>query len=234
MKARVSWRRYLALLAAVLLHVGILWFFASYVIDQTEAPGSDPVDVAIVPPAPSPPRRIPPPKLVPSTETAASGGRPHLLPAPRLSRVVVPGVHLELPPPMAPNPPMSFPAAAGTPVAGTAGNGSSGNGAGAGAGSGDASREGTDYLIRLKAYIDAHKSGDRHREPHDADVILVLDPDGRLTDIHMSASSGDPAVDDDIIAQLRRMSPFPKPPAVLFGDSKTLLPLMDEWIFPRP
>ncbi len=125
---------------------------------------------------------------------------------------------------------MSLPAASGPPAAGAPGNGSGGNGAGAGNGS----QEGTDYLIRLKAYIDSHKSGARHREPHDAEMALVLDQDGILTDIHVVASSGDPLVDDDIVIQLRRMSPFPKPPAVLFNASKPLLPVVDKWIFPRP
>ncbi|HLG89233.1 MAG TPA: TonB family protein [Alphaproteobacteria bacterium] len=125
---------------------------------------------------------------------------------------------------------MSLPAAAGPPASGAQADGSGGNGAGAGNGS----QEGNDYLIRLKAYIDSHKSGARHREPYDADVVLVLDRDGVLTDIHVVSSSGDPMVDDDIVAQLRRMSPFPKPPAVLFSSSKPLLPVADKWIFPRP
>jgi outer membrane biosynthesis protein TonB len=55
-----------------------------------------------------------------------------------------------------------------------------------------------------------------------------------LTDIHVVSSSGDPSVDDEIMNQLRRMSPFPKPPAVLFSPSKPLLPVADKWIFPRP
>jgi TonB family protein len=125
---------------------------------------------------------------------------------------------------------MSLPAASGPPAAGAPGNGSGGNGTGAGNGS----QEGNDYLIRLKAYIDSHKDGARHREPHDADLVLVLDRDGMLTDIHVIASSGDPLVDDEIMTQLRRMSPFPKPPAVLFSSSKALLPVVDKWIFPRP
>ena len=65
-------------------------------------------------------------------------------------------------------------------------------------------------------------------------MVLVLDPDGMLTDIRVVSSSGDPSVDDEIIVQLRRMSPFPKPPAILFSRSKPLLPVADKWIFPRP
>ncbi len=122
---------------------------------------------------------------------------------------------------------MSLPAPSG---AGAPGAGSGGNGIGTGNGS----QEGNDYLIRLKAYIDSRKGGDRHREPHDTDVILVLDQNGMLTDIHVVASSGDPSVDDEIVAQLRQMSPFPKPPAVLFSASKPLLAVADKWIFPRP
>jgi TonB family protein len=65
-------------------------------------------------------------------------------------------------------------------------------------------------------------------------LVLILDRDGVLTDIRVVSSSGDPLVDDDIVIQLRRMSPFPKPPAVLFSPSKPLLPVADKWIFPRP
>jgi len=65
-------------------------------------------------------------------------------------------------------------------------------------------------------------------------VVLVLDQDGVLTDIRVVSSSGDTSVDDNIIVQLRRMSPFPKPPAVLFSPSKPRLPVADKWIFPRP
>jgi TonB family protein len=125
---------------------------------------------------------------------------------------------------------MSLPIASGPPASGTPGYGSGGNGTGAGNGS----QEGIDYLIRLKAYIDSHKGGSRHWEPHDADLVLVLDQDGMLTDIHVVSSSGDPSVDDEIMIQLRRMSPFPKPPAILFSPSKPLLPVADKWIFPRP
>ena len=131
---------------------------------------------------------------------------------------------------MAPKPPMSLPVASGTPAAGAPGNGSGRNGAGTGNGG----QEGNDYLIRLKAYIDAHRGRARHLEPHDADVVLVLDPDGTLTDIRVVSSSGDPSVDDEIVIQLRRMSPFPKPPPVLFSPSKQLLPVADKWLFPRP
>jgi TonB family protein len=124
---------------------------------------------------------------------------------------------------------MSLPVAAGPPAAGAPGNGSGNNGTGTGNGS----QEGNDYLIRLKTYIDSHKSGARHRAPHDAHVVLVLDQYGMLTDIRVISSSGDPSVDDDVVTQLRRMSPFPKPPAVLFSPSKPRLPVADKWIFPR-
>jgi outer membrane biosynthesis protein TonB len=130
------------------------------------------------------------------------------------------------------------PAAARRPAAGPPGNGSGGppgNGSGGnGNGAGNGSQEGNDYLVRLKEYIDAHKSGDRHRVPHDANVVLILDRDGMLRDLHVVSGTGDPAVDDEIVTQLRQMSPFPKPPAVLFSSSKALLPVVDKWIFPRP
>ena len=141
-----------------------------------------------------------------------------------------PRIHLTPPDPTLPKPPMSLPIASGPPPAGAPGNGLGGSDTGAGNGS----QEGNDYLIRLKAYIDSHKGGARHREPNDADVVLVLDQDGMLTDIHVVSSSGDPSVDDEIMTQLRGMSPFPKPPAVLFNASKPLLPVVDKWIFPRP
>ena len=227
-RARASWRRHAALLVAVLFHIGLLWLLLPYMINRSEPPASDSVDVTIVPPAQPPkPIRVTP---VHPAETDSSAARPRLQPAPRLAHVSQPWLRLTLPPPMMPNPPMSLPAASGPPAAGAPGNGSGGNGTGAGNGS----QEGIDYLIRLKAYIDAHKDGARHREPHDADLVLVLDQDGMLTDIHVVASSGDPSVDDDIMTQLKRMSPFPKPPAVLFSSSKSLLPVVDKWIFPRP
>jgi TonB family protein len=228
-RARALWRRHAALLVAVLLHIGLLWLVLPSMINRSEPPPSDSVDVAIAPPV-QPPKSIRVKPAVHPAETNSSAGRPHLQPAPRLAHVFQPRLSLTLPAPLLPKPPMSLPAASGPPAAGAPGNGSGGNGAGAGNGS----QEGNDYLIRLKAYIDSHKGGARHREPHDADVVLVLDQDGMLTDIHVVASSGDPLVDDEIMTQLRRMSPFPKPPAVLFSSSKALLPVVDKWIFPRP
>jgi outer membrane biosynthesis protein TonB len=200
-----------------------------YMINRSEPPASDSVDVTIVPP-PQPPKPIRAAPAVHPAETNSSAARPRLQPVPRLAHVFPPRIRLTPPPPMLPKPPMSLPAVSGPPAAGAPGNGSGGNDSGAGNGS----REGNDYLIRLKAYIDSRKGGARHREPHDADVVLVLDQDGMLTDIHVVASSGDPLVDDDIMTQLRQMSPFPKPPAVLFSSSKPLLPVVDKWIFPRP
>jgi TonB family protein len=227
-RARSSWRRRGALLAAVMFHLALLSLLLPYTINRSQ-PISDPVDVAIVPSTPPPkPIRLTP--AVHPADTNSSVARPRLQPAPRLARVFPPPIRLTPPDPMLPKPPMSPPAASGSSAVGAPGNGSAGNVAGAGNGS----QEGNDYLIRLKAYIDSHKGGARHREPHDVDVVLVLDRDGMLTDIHVVASSGDPAVDDDIMTQLRRMSPFPKPPAVLFSASKTLLPVADKWIFPRP
>ena len=231
-RARASWRRHAALLAAVLLHIGLLWLILPYMINRTEPLPSDPLDVAIVRPVPTPkpkPKPIRAPPAVRPATTNSSAARPHLQPAPRLARVAKPP-SLQLPAPMVAKPPMSLPAAPASPAAGAPGNGAGGNGSGAGNGS----QEGNDYLIRLKAYIDANRGRARHLEPHDADVVLVLDPDGVLTDIHVVSSSGDPSVDDEIIIQLRRMSPFPKPPAILFSPSKTVLPVADKWIFPRP
>jgi len=228
-RARAWWRRHAALAAAVLLHVGLLWLILPYMINRSEPPPSDSVDVAIAPPMPAPkPKPVRAPPAVRPAETNSSAAQPHLQPAPRLARVPRPP-RLTLPPPMPTKPPMSLPVASGPPAAGAPGNGSGSNGTGAGNGS----QEGNDYLIRLKAYIDSRKSGARHRTPHDADVVLILDRDGILTDIRVVASSGDPLVDDNIVIQLRRMSPFPKPPAVLFGSSKPLLPIADKWIFPR-
>jgi TonB family protein len=229
-RVRVSWRRPATLLAAVLLHVGLLWLALPYMVNRTEPLPDDPLDVTIArsPPVQRP-KPIPPKPAVRPAQTNSTAGRPRFQPAPRLARIYHPEP-LTLPAPMAPKPPMALPVAAGPPAAGRPGNGS---GAG-GTGTGNGSQEGNDYLIRLKAYIDGHKSGARHREPHDADVVLVLDQDGKLTDIRIVSSTGDPAVDDDIIAQLRLMSPFPKPPPVLFSPDKPLLPVADKWIFPRP
>jgi periplasmic protein TonB len=230
-RARASWRRHATLLAAVLLHIGLLRLILPYMINRLEPLSSDSLDVAIVPPVPAPkPKPIRTPPAVRKAETNSSAARPYLQPAPRLAHVFQPRLRLTLPAPVLPKPPMSLPVASGPPAAGAPGNGSGGDGTGTGNGS----QEGNDYLIRLKAYIDSHKGGARHREPHDADVVLVLDQDGMLTDIRVVASSGDPLVDDDIMTQLRRMSPFPKPPAVLFSPSKALLPVVDKWIFPRP
>jgi protein TonB len=235
-RARAFWRRHATFLMAVALHIGLLWLALPWLINRSEPLPSDPLDITIVPPPkPVPPKPIAPKpvRIVPvkrPAETNASASRPRLKPAPRLAHIVQPPITLPLPAPMAPKPPMSLPAPSGAPASGAPGNGSGGNGTSAGNGS----QEGIDYLIRLKAYIDGHKNGARHREPHDADLVLVLDQDGMLTDIRVISSSGDPSVDDEIMTQLKRMSPFPKPPAVLFGPSKTLLPVADKWIFPRP
>lgn len=230
-RVRVSWRRPATLLAAALLHIGLLWLVLPYMINRTEPIASDTLDVAIVPPMqqPKPVRPKPKPAVRPA-EKNATAGSPRFQPAPRLAHIPQPQPRLTPPTPLPSKPPMTLPAASGAPAAGPPGSGSGGNGTGPGYGS----QEGNDYLIRLKAYIDSRRSGARHRTPHDADVVVVLDPDGTLTDIRVVASSGDPSVDDDIVIQLRRMSPFPKPPAILFSPSKRLLPVADKWIFPRP
>ena len=231
-RLRASWRRPAALLAAALLHIGLLWLILPYMINRTEPIASDTLDVAIVQPAPPPPKPIrPPPKpAVRPADTNATAGRPRFQPAPRLPHVPRPSPPLTPPEPLPAKPQMVLPAAAGAPAAGPPGNGAGGNGMGSGYGS----REGNDYLIRLKAYIDSRRSGARHRTPRDADVVLVLDPDGVLLDLRIATGSGDQAADDDIVVQLRRMSPFPKPPAILFSPSKQRLPVADRWIFPRP
>lgn len=229
-RARASWRRHAALLAAIVLHIGLLWLILPYMINRSEPLPSDTLDVAIVPPASVPkpkPKPIRAPPAVRPAETNSSAGRPRFQPAPRLPHVPLPPVRLTPPTPLIEKPPMTLPAAS---AAGAPGSGSGGYGNGAGNGS----QEGNDYLVRLKAYIDSHKSGARHRVPHDADLVLVLDPDGILTDIHVVSSSGDPLVDDEIVIELRRMSPFPKPPAILFTPSKRLLPVADRWSFRRP
>jgi protein TonB len=235
-RVRASLQRHATWLAAMMLHIGLLWLILHSTINRAEPPPSDAVEVAMIPPpkppAPKPP--VQPPKPVRAkpaarlAETESSAARPRLRPAPRLDDIEQPPIDLALPDPLLPRSPMALPA--GSAAAGAPSNGSGRNGAGAGTGS----REGNDYLIRLKAYIDAHKGRARHREPHDAEVALVLDQSGILTDIRIVASSGDPAVDEEIMTQLRQMSPFPQPPAVLFSPSKTLLSVADKWIFPRP
>jgi len=229
-RARASWRRHAAFLTAVLLHVGLLWLVLPYMINREQPPPGDSVDVAIVPPPPKPvrPKPIPPKPAVKPAEKNATAGKPALQAAPRMPRL--PQIHPKLPDPLPTKPPMTLPATSPPAASGPPGNGAGGSGNGPGRGS----QEGNDYLIRLKAYIDAHKSGERHREPNDADLVLVLDRDGVLTDIHIAASSGDPAVDAEIVAQLRRMSPFPKPPPILFDSTHDLLSVADQWIFPRP
>ncbi len=231
-RTRAFWRRHAAFLTAVLLHVVLLWLILPYMIDQSPPPPIDPVDVAMVPPPPKPirPKPVHPKPAVRPAEKNASAGRPQFQPAPRLPRMVQPDLHLPLPDPLLPKPPMTLPVASGAPASGAPGNGAGGTGNGTGNGG----QEGNDYLIRLKAYIDAHKGGDRHVEPHDADLVLVLDPNGVLTDIRVVSSSGEAAVDDEIVAQLKGMSPFPKPPAILFSATKQLLPVGEKWIFPRP
>jgi periplasmic protein TonB len=232
-RAQAWWRRHAALLAAALLHAGLLWLILPYMINRTEPLPSDPLDVAMVPPPVPPPKPIRITPAVQPAEKTVSVAQPRLKPAPRLPRIK-PAPRLTLPAPLLPPPPMALPAVAGPPAAGVPPSGSGGAGGGNGNGNGDGGQEGIDYLIRLKAYIDAHKNGARYVEPNDADLVLVLDPDGRLTDLRVVSSSGDPSVDEEIMAQLRQMSPFPKPPAILFSPSKQLLPVADKWIFPRP
>ncbi|HEX4506507.1 MAG TPA: energy transducer TonB [Alphaproteobacteria bacterium] len=218
------------MLAAALLHVGLLWLALPYMVNRTEPLPDDPLDVAIVPPAPKPkpkPIRLPP--AVRPAEKNSTAGRPHFQPASRLAHTVLPPVNLALPPPIPAKAPMTLPAAAASPAAGTPGNGSGVSGTGTGNGG----QEGNDYLIRLKAYIDSHKGGRGHWDSRDVDVVLVLDPDGALTDIRVVASSGDPAIDDDVVSRLKRMSPFPKPPPILFSPLKQRLPVADKWIFAR-
>ncbi len=230
------WRRHAALLTAVLLHLGLL-LLLFLTIEPLDPPPSDPLDVSMVPPPAQPAKPIRTPPAVRPAETNASAQRADFQPAPRLPRLSLPSLALTLPAPLAPKPPMSLPPASSGPPANGApasGSGGKGPGGGNGSGAGNGSQEGNDYLIRLKAYIDRHKGSARHLEPNDADLVLVLDPDGMLLDIHIVSSSGDPAVDDEILTQLKGMSPFPKPPPILFSGSRQRLAVADRWIFPRP
>src|SRR5271155_4925254 len=96
---RASWRRHAALLAAVLLHVGLLWLLLPYMINRSEPPANDSVDVAIAPSVPAPkPKPIRAPPAVRRAETNSSAARP-FQPAPRLARVSKPP-SLTLPAPM--------------------------------------------------------------------------------------------------------------------------------------
>lgn len=233
-RARALWRRHAALLAAVLLHVGLLWLVLPYMINQDPPPPADPLDVSVVrlPPPPPPPKPVrpkPPPKpAVRPAEKNATAGKPNRQQGPRMPRV--PPIALKLPDPVPAKAPMTLPVPAAPAASGRPGNGQGGSGNGPGIGS----QEGNDYLIRIKAYIDAHKNGERYTVPNDADLVLVLDPNGVLLDIRVAASSGDQAVDAEIVAQLRGMSPFPKPPPILFDATHQRLAVADKWIFPRP
>lgn len=231
MKFRVRWQRPGTLAAAVLLHLGLLWLVLPLLADSAEPPPSDPVEVVMAVPRQPPKPKPPPPKPAERpAETNESAGRPGFQPAPRLPRIATPSFRLTPPVPLPSKPPMALPAASPPAASGPSGAGSGVRGRGPGTGG----REGNDYLVRLKAFIDAHKSGDRHVEPNDAELVLVLDRDGVLNDIRVVSSSGDPAVDADIVYQLRRMSPFPKPPEMLFDPDRPLLSVADRWIFPRP
>src|SRR5271170_1454666 len=100
---RASWRRHAALLAAVLLHIGLLWLILPYMINRSEPPPSDSVDVAIAPPVPAPkpkPKPIRAPPAERRAETNSSSARPHLQPAPRLVHLFQPWLHLTPPAPM--------------------------------------------------------------------------------------------------------------------------------------
>ncbi len=233
-RARAFWRRHIALLIAALLHIVILGFVLPSMVNRAEPPPADSVDVSMTPP----PKQLPKPKPKPvipkpaprPAEKNTSTARPNK-PAPRLTRLAPPPIHLKLPPPLEPKPPMVLPATTGPTAAGAAPN--SGGGGGSGNGNGNGAQDGIDYLGRLKAYIDSRKSDDGHRNARDTDVVLLLDPDGVLTGIRVVSSSGDPRVDDDIVNQLKHMSPFPKPPAILFSPSKPILAVADKWIFTR-
>src|SRR6185437_14864178 len=139
-RTRAGWRRRAALLAAALLHVGLLWLILPYMINRSEPPPSDPLDVAIVTPVPKPkPVRAPP--AIRNAETNSSAAQSHLEPAPRLPRVPRPP-RLELPAPLPQKAPMTLPAASAPPASGAQGAGSGANGTGAGYGT----QEGNDYL----------------------------------------------------------------------------------------
>jgi outer membrane biosynthesis protein TonB len=237
-RVRAFWQRHASFLTAVLLHIVLIWLALPFLVNRTEPLPSDPLDVSIVrlpkpPPKPKPKPVFTKPAVRPA-EVNSTASRANLRSAPRLPHLVQPEMRLPLPAPVPAKAPMVLPVASGPPTPGGPPSGSGGKGAGAGNGTGNGTQEGNDYLIRLRAYIDAHKNGERHREPNDADVVLVLDPDGVLHDIHIAASTGDPAVDYEIMLQLRQMSPFPKPPPILFSPSQQLLPVADKWTFPRP
>src|ERR1700761_9758572 len=97
-RALASWRRHAALLAAVLLHAGLAWLFLPYMINRSEPPERDPVDVAIVQPA-RPPKPIQIKPAVRPAEKNSQAARPRFQPAPRLAELFQPPPRLDLPPP---------------------------------------------------------------------------------------------------------------------------------------
>ena len=79
------------------------------------------------------------------------------------------------------------------------------------------------WKTQIVALIERNKrypeSAQSRRQQGIALVVFTLDRQGNVTDSHVSRSSGVAALDEEAIALLRRVQPFPKPPADIPGDS---------------
>lgn len=85
-----------------------------------------------------------------------------------------------------------------------------------GAGGGKAGGGAAGYSQRLAAWLNRHKRypepARRLRQQGMVRVSFTLDRNGRVIGQRIVASSGHRALDEEVLAMLRRASPMPKPP----------------------
>jgi protein TonB len=65
------------------------------------------------------------------------------------------------------------------------------------------------HLARYKQYPSSARSAGIQGV---ATVSFTIDGSGRVTAARLAAGSGDPAIDQEVVAMARRASPFPSPP----------------------
>ena len=128
---------------------------------------------------------------------------------------------------------MSLPVAPQPPAASAPAETSSSSGSNL-AGNPDGSSDGDEYITRLHAYVDKHQdtlSDPGGQRLNDAVVAIVIDRNGAVVHARVVETCGNRMIDNQILVELKQMSPFPKPPGILFGPTTQYISVTQLWFF---
>ncbi len=85
----------------------------------------------------------------------------------------------------------------------------------------------TDYLARVRGWLERHKRYPRRarllRQEGTAMLYLVMDPDGRLREYEVRRSTGHELLDEAVVTMIERAQPFPRMPDSMTRSSLELV-----------